>query len=241
MVKFIIANGYELNDDNIIKALASACEKDQIEVVKYLLDMGIDINKEYNEFPILYYCKSLDVTKLLIEHGANFNDERNNWIVLNYTDNIDILEYLIEKGANVNAIDIHENSKDTNLKSSSVLMNSISNGKLDKVKLLVENGADLEYKNEASNGDTAIIYAAKHLSKYVLEYIIQHNANINYQNTKGETALIRAVASNNIDSVKILLEYKADTSLKDNEGHTALDIAKANQYSDIADLLENIK
>lgn len=241
MVKFIIDNGYELNDDNIRKALASACEKDQIKVVKYLLDKGIDVNKEYNGSPMLYYCKSLDSIKLLVEYGAKVNDEKSDWILLNDTDNIDILKYLIEKGANVNSMPFTIGSKAQAIKGSSVLMDAIWNGNLDKVKLLVENGADLEYKYEKMNNDTAIIHAAEDLSKCVLEYLIQHNANINYQNTNGETALMRAVSKNNLDSVRILLDNKADTSLKDNDGHTALDIAKANKYSDIADLLENKK
>jgi ankyrin repeat protein len=222
MMKLIIENGYTLNEKNIGKAMAAACSKNKVDALKYFLDMGMYANIENNGLHILQECNNLDAVRLLVEHGSSINGKNANGGPLRSAASIDIAEFLIKKGANVNSIAVDSKGK----KGNSILMRYIMNGDFDMVKLLVENGTDLNYQSENDDRDTAIMWAAGQGSRNILEYLIKNGSTINYQNEKGETALMRSVAQGQLDCVRMLIKYKVDTSLKDKEGHTALDIAK---------------
>lgn len=237
MLKLIIANGYPLSEKNMEKAMEAACRNNNINVVKYLLDMGAKSELKYLQSIKSESNEGLDIVKVLVEHGAKVDGENSDGTPLKYSHSKEISEYLIEKGANVNAVSNLKNGK----KGESILMSTIMTGDLDRIKLLVENGADLEYKDENCDKDTVIMWAVAQGSRHILEYLIQKGANINYQNEKGETALMKAVSGGYLSNVKMLIKYNADINLKNNEGQTVLDIAEASNYEEIANLLRNIK
>ncbi len=62
------------------------------------------------------------------------------------------------------------------------------------LKLLIEHGADVNYKN--SQQDYALTYAAKRKSGKCLDILIKNGANINNQNQDGNTALLGAILMN---------------------------------------------
>lgn len=152
--------------------------------------------------------------------------------------NFEIVQYLIQEGADVNKTPIIRDGDKTGSKAESALMAAVTGGWFDIVRLLVKKGANLEYQNEYSNKDTAVILAAGKGSRNILEYLLQKDGIVNYQNEFGETALMRAVSMEEIDNIKTLLAYNADTKLKNDQGLTALDIAKDKNYSEIISILE---
>ena len=231
MIKLIVGSGYPLDEKNTSNAMFSASKNNKVEVLKYFLDNGVNPDIKNSDYmPLESACQfgNLDSVKFLVEHGAKVDgiaaDGEPMSVTITYGTN-EILEYLIKKGANVNNVEI--------------LAKAIGNGDLDKIKILVENGANIEYQTKASKKASVIIKAT--YSRHILEYLIQKGANINYQNDKGETALISAVYSKNLSSVKLLKKNKADLSLKDKQGRTALDLAKMGKDKDIIKLLENKK
>lgn len=247
MMKLIIANEYPLNDEYIGNAMIAAAECNKVETLKYSLDIGANINKEYNGYTALMMSSlygNLEVVKFLVEHGAKIdstNPDDSPLITAAKKGNTTVLEYLIKKGANVNGANIINDNSSLVLKSESPLMAAVYEGEFEATKLLVENGANLEYENETAEKDTAVIWAAGRGSKHILEYLIKKGAKINYQNEKGQTALMRAVIYSQTDNVKVLLDSKADVNLKDKDGHSALDLAKAAKHEDIVTLLESTK
>lgn len=225
MLKLILDSDHTITKERKEKAAVSACSSNKIEVLKYFLDNGIDINISSND-DFLLNAANLDVTKFLVEHGAKVDGVEGKGKFLNFASEGGItaeVEYLLKKGANVNAV-----AEEAGLKFDSALMKATVSGNLDTVKLLVENGADLEQENEFGNGkkNTVIITSAACGSRNILEYLLTKSAKVNYQNQEGETALMLATSKGRIDNVKILLKYKVDISLKNKNGQTALDIAK---------------
>ena len=242
MIKMILDNGYPVNDKNLFGATITVLKNKHIDVVKLFLDMGVDINKEYeNTMPSMSSVTSLEGIKFLVEHGAKVDGIDGKGDPINSASaggKTDVVKYLISKGANVNAVGDEEGQK-----LDSALYKAVIHGNFDIVKLLVENGADLEQQFEFGNGnyDTAVITAAGYGSKHILEYIIKAGAKVNYQNVNGETALMRAASSGRKDNVRFLIDNKSNVSLKDNEGKTAIDCARANKYIDIVNILKNSK
>jgi ankyrin repeat protein len=90
--------------------LAIAAKNGRLEVVKYLLDHGANIDQRDNDrlkTPLLAAAFSgyFEVVKCLVEHGANVNIQAiNGWTPLHdavYIGNVRISEYLVDHGTNL--------------------------------------------------------------------------------------------------------------------------------------------
>lgn len=240
VVQFFIENPQLTDEYSISNAIDNAVLCEQIDIARYLIDMGIDMNFSSNGDDIFSFaCRkgNLELVKLLAENGALINgldNEGEPLIASCESPNLEIVKYLVENGAYVNAVGTNSEG----LKTESALMTAIKYGCFDTIKYLVENGADINYVHESMDGYGVISYAAPRYSTNILKYIIENGSDINYQNYNGETPLMLAVQSGNYDNVKVLLENNADTRLENNDEKTALDIAEENDFNDIVKLLE---
>lgn len=108
------------------------------------------------------------------------------------------------------------------------------------IQTLADYHADLDAKH-ISDGETALILAAR-LSEIDSLYVLLYNgANPNLQDNTGKTALMWAALSKNPDRaiIKALLRYNADASLTDGNGDTAFSLAKKSGQDALADLIQN--
>jgi len=119
-----------------------ACKNRNLILVKYLIELGLDINKEndYGETPFFNACESrnLELVKYLIKCGIDISKS-------NYTlktplfyacesENVDIVKYLIKFGANINQEDDEGETP---------IFEACFNEKENIVKCLVELGIDI--------------------------------------------------------------------------------------------------
>lgn len=104
----------------------------------------------------------------------------------------------------------------------------IGTSDFDKIRYLIENGADVNTKTE--NGNTQLHYVAKNNNIDIVKLLIEHGADVNTRNDHEETPLTWACIDNRSEIVKLLVENGADVNTKDNCGFTPLDYAT--QYSD---------
>ena len=139
--------------------------------------------------------------------------------------------------------DIGERKNWTALMFASRFSNSTSS--LDTVKLLLENGADVNLKND--NKATPLLMAARisniDSSYDTVKLLLEYGADVNLKNIDGWTALMMSARYSNTDStfntVKLLLEYGADINLKNNEGWTTVMLAA--RYSNNESSLDTVK
>ena len=122
---------------------------------------------------------------------------------------------------NKGKVDINAKNKD----GETALMLASSEGHLEMVKLLVENGAD--YTN-------ALRLASREGHLEIVKLLIENGANINAKDNDGETALMRASYNGHLEVVKYLIENGADVNIKDNYyGITALDFARDEEIKEV--------
>ena len=122
-------------------------------------------------------------------------------------------------------------------KKDAALIKATEVGNYNNVQRLLDDGANIEAKNEY--GNTVLISAISNSRFDIAELLIKRGANVNVAGTHGYTALIHAAARNRIDIVKLLMNNGANIDIATNDGYTALILAASNGHIDIAQFLIN--
>ncbi|MGK7944874.1 MAG: ankyrin repeat domain-containing protein [Microcystaceae cyanobacterium] len=107
------------------------------------------------------------------------------------------------------------------------------------IEVLIDQGADVNYKYGRSNYQTPLHLALSSNQSEIIELLIQNGANINAQDKNGQTPLHLASQSNNLDKIEVLIQSGADINAQDREGKTPLDYAIEYGYQPNIDLLIN--
>ena len=90
----------------------------------------------------------------------------------------------------------------------------------DKVKWLVENGADVNAVSK-DRGYSAVMDAVWRKNLELTRYLIEHGADLGFVSSDGQPILVLAVGNGNLKIVELLLENGADADLKDSMGMSA--------------------
>jgi len=176
------------------KGLLIASDKGYLEIVKFLIQNGADINTDdggalrfssyYGHFPIVKY---------LIKNGANMRIEAlTEASVKGY---LEIVKFLVE------------NTKDINY--DLALRFASKSSHLDIVKFLVENGANVNAED-----DYSLRIASKNGHTEVVKFLVENKANIHANN---DESLREASFYGYYEIVKILVENGVDIHTKDDE------------------------
>ncbi len=131
------------------------------------------------------------------------------------------------------------------------LMMAAYKGDLREMERLIQNGADVNARNDVNN--TALHFAAGATpvenqiyrgSPETVTYLIEHGADVNAQNNMKITPLMDAVYNNNLESLRILIARGADVNKMSRYNETALSAAMirasgradifGNRYRDMA-------
>jgi len=231
LVKYLDINRKDSNGNTL---LYYAILKEDIDTIEYLIDIGADINCIYNS-------GGKSALDLAISKGFKFINillSNKNNILLNipnmqgetplitiiksedYTieDKRRIITKMIKKGSNVNFID-----KDGN----TPLVYAIQMKSLPIIKMLIENGAYINYTIKNS-----ILMKAIGLGELdVVKYLVECNANINYKNEFGNTPLAYAISVKNENIVKYLIDCGADIYNKNNQGQTLYSVNRSYNFN----------
>jgi hypothetical protein len=95
-------------------------------------------------------------------------------------------------------------------------------GDVEKVRLLLEKGANVNYKDTIVLGHTPMTIAAAWGHTEVVKLLLDHGASVNQQNGDGVSALQCAASTSKSDMVKLLLDKGADVNHRDKVGRTPL-------------------
>ncbi|MBN1974628.1 MAG: ankyrin repeat domain-containing protein [Sedimentisphaerales bacterium] len=211
----------------------------KIEVVKYYLDRGSDIDKDLsNGFTLLHLAIRTGHTELaeyLIDKGANLTlqtNEKMTPIMLAVTHNRkEIEEMLIKKGikrdvftetirGDIQAV-MNYLAEDPNLINQyrgnfSLLHWAAYKGHYDLAKILIETGADVEGHKEYA---PPLFWAVRYNRPDIAKLLIDNGADINAQNTNGQTVLFNSAR---VEITRFLLENGANPGIIDKKGNAPL-------------------
>lgn len=144
----------------------------------------------------------------------------------------DVATLLVQNGADPSTLLKDENGVDHNLLFDAVMVENV-----DFAGALIENGADIYYKDEKSV--TTLLQAChRGLSEITKLLLDKHKANgksgfVNDASDEGICPLIAAASEGHLEVVKLLIEAKADLDAKDKDETTALMAAAARGHAGI--------
>jgi hypothetical protein len=104
------------------------------------------------------------------------------------------------------------------------LLEASKNGNLEEVKKAINNGANINAKN--NYGATPLHLACYNGYLEIVECLVENKAEINAKNNDGYPPLHLACDKGHLDIVKYLIKNGANINAKDNEGYTPCDMAK---------------
>ena len=112
-------------------------------------------------------------------------------------------------------------------------------GKADVVKLLLENGADID--KVAMNGSDLrpIQSAVANLHVDVVKVLLDFKPDVNVRMLGGFTPLMSAAALGSNEIVTMLIDHDADMTLKSDDGRVACDFAISAGHDELANNLAN--
>ena len=149
------------------------------------------------------------------------------------------------RNANFIAGQIKTKNQSYSFQKKTPLMSAVRQNRVETVKVLIDNGADVNAKIQGNTEVTALMIAARYGYTEIMKILIDNGADVNAKSDSGYTALMRAARNGQTKAVKILIQNHAAINLYNNggvnyDGVSALWHAAKHNHLDIVNmLLEN--
>ncbi|GFT08545.1 ankyrin-3 [Nephila pilipes] len=235
-VKYCLENGCNINDRNEsgLTALHLAVQGNHQDVVIYLIDKGAETNVKDNDGHTVSFFAAknncVNIISVLIEKTKSIPiDQIESLCTAVFEGHHDILSILLKEC-------IFDFSL---LQEKYLLHKAAENGHMIVVKILLENGFDVNAERE-DIVMTPLHAAVLHDHWEIAQLLLLKEANPNAQNQQGLTPLHIAVMRGNTDVVEILLEKEADIFISDYQNKSVIELAvHCNQLDTVKILLMN--
>uniref|UniRef100_A0A8C9WXT8 Ankyrin repeat domain 28 n=1 Tax=Sander lucioperca TaxID=283035 RepID=A0A8C9WXT8_SANLU len=242
-IVLLASHGAEVacKDKKSYTPLHAAASSGMISIVKYLLDLGVDVKQTcnnpnaYGNTPLHVACYNGQdvVVNELIECGANVNQvNEKGFAPLHFTaasrHGALCLELLVCNGADVNI-----KSKD----GKTPLHMTAIHGRFSRSQAIIENGAEIDCEDK--NGNTPLHIAARYGHELLINTLITNRADTAKRGVHGMFPLHLAALSGFSDCCRKLLSSGFDVDTPDDFGRTCLHAAAAGGNLECLNLLLN--
>jgi ankyrin repeat protein/serine/threonine protein kinase/Flp pilus assembly protein TadD len=244
IASLLLSRGADVNakDKHGETTLMWAANFGHTETVKVLLSMGADVSAEdtrgWTALTLASEAGHTDIVQVLLQKKktpkSDAEPDSIAMIMAALNGNTEIVKTLLKKGV---YIDVRApQTLDKVSEGSTPLITSAFRGHIATVKLLIDNGADVNAKS--SRGSTALIAAATKGHTEIVSVLLNRGANVNARTEFGTTALIAAAYRGHTDSVKLLLESGSNVNLKEyTDGYSAIELAAFGGHAEILNAL----
>lgn len=240
LVKLLIRNKANVNKmfKFTLSALFTAVTNKFVDVVKCLIDNDVDVNivGEHGATCLFIAARleNSEIIRLLINNGIKVNVlDTFGFSALHLAcaalDNPNVAQVLIENGANVNLI---------NKSGVTALHTACLNGRIDNVKVLVANNADVNIMTTEQQ-ESVLSIAVIERNYNLVEFLINNDIIVDSVNKKLNSPLFHAIGNADLHMVKILIDAGASVNKKCCiQNMTPLQYANSLGFSEICKCLD---
>ncbi|KAL7780982.1 ankyrin repeat protein [Trichoderma afarasin] len=218
------------------EALLLASRRGQTAIVDLLLSHGASATSrnQYERFPLLAAIENdhVPIVKLLLENGGEPDSEAERTGLLflaSQRGQTDIVHLLLSHGASATSRNPHGTFP---------LLAAVENDREPVVKLLLENGGDVNAKDTFYDGHTLLWVALERGHEAVARLLVNKGADVNIIDTSGLPLLLWAVRRG-YKATRLLIDMGADINVRDENGRTALSYASSSDYEEAVRFLIN--
>ena len=215
LVEVILRHAKNSDDlaDTMVTMLLSACKHENLDVVKLLLEYGVDLHRraKNTKLTCLYIASRLGNTalvRLLLEFGADPNlvwlDGDTPLFVAILYGWTEVVKLLLKHGAYANS---------TSQARSPPLVVACSNSRIDIASLLLDYGADI-HDRDGETDDTILTFILQFppCKKELVQLLIERGIDISIANNRGYTALYYAEEGSEI--AQLIINAQTEPILK---------------------------
>ncbi|KAL3114823.1 hypothetical protein niasHT_014637 [Heterodera trifolii] len=218
--------GQENNINTSITPLFLAVRHANLPLCRVLVDRGanVDLGSDFATTPLMIACKrsQMEIVSFLIENGADTNlqngDGETALMTACYRGNVDIVRMLLSHGANVEQTDYQGFRF--------ALKNAVFEGHLEVCRLLVEEWAADVNQQTIQERATSLMFAASRGHLAIVNFLIEHGADLQQVDLVGYNALMWAVVNGKTEMARHLMAIGADIDQRDMDGRRAQDLAE---------------
>lgn len=239
-VRTLMYANVNVNEKNYagITPLTIAAEKGNMEIIKMLVEDGkavVNDPSSYGVTPLIAAAAAGNdkVVEYLIAQGADVTAKDDlGKTALIYAigfDNPKLISSLIK--LDNKAVNLPDNSGNT------PLIYAAQKGLVNNIKLLLANGAKVDYRNPATGLCALSAAAAEDQSAAIRLLVRTGKADVNLPDLSGRTPIFYAVEQDKADALRTLISLGADVNAQDNNGVTPLMRASAKNCQDCVNIL----
>ncbi len=210
--------GADLNPKDHKTPLFIAAERESIEMVRFLLQLGAKANTKSGGITLLHRAIGNEqpvLARALLDGGANVNAENYReqtpiHIAIHKKDS-GLTKLLLSYKANIHILD---GNKDT------LLHIAVREDKPEIAKLLIKAGAKVNTKNNSE--ETPFQIAIRDSKLAMARVLVSAGANVNVKDSRDRTPLQMAANKKDLSYVKLLIRAGADVNVLDSDENTPL-------------------
>jgi ankyrin repeat protein len=241
-----------MNEFNKNIELYTACVQGNVQKVKLLIKLGVNLNKRDSNGRTLLHDASVrnhtDIIRTLVQNGANeyVKDIRGRTPLMYAAakGHLDIVKYLIQRNTfkipikcnyGLVMIETNEYLNTVDDDGRSCLMYACGEGHTECVKHILDSGANVNITD--SGGRNALMYACREGFTDLVQILIDKGISVNAVSNVGWSALHYSCLRGHFRLVKLLLENNINLNIENNMNNTAAYFAFKSGNIDIVKLL----